>query len=70
MIASVSEARIGGTRGFFSILSCSQTSDHPQKDSAKFGYTPGMKGFKILRILHIVGYMLKPQSGDFSKKNC
>jgi hypothetical protein len=45
MTASVSEAHIGGTRGLFSILSCSQTSNRPQEDSAKFGYTPGMKGF-------------------------
>jgi hypothetical protein len=69
MTASVSEAHIGGTRGFFSILSC---SDHPQEDSAKFGYTPGMKGFLILIILHIFGYTLKPSREvcNFSKKNC
>jgi len=32
-----------GSRVFFSILWCSQTGDHPQEDSAKFGYRPGMK---------------------------
>ncbi len=59
-----------GSRVFFSISWCSQTGDHPQEDSAKFGYRPGMK-VKRIKILHISGYILEPNKeiwDRFSKK--
>ncbi len=72
MTASASEAHIGGTRGFFSILAVAKLASSTRRFSQIWLHTRYERFFNFKNPSYFWLHAKTPveKSGDFSKKNC